>query len=455
MNHRGTSEMKHFVTVFGIGLCMALSAQDPQLSAVAEKQDARYKINEEIVFRVELKDKDGKALSGREVTCEITGDGGLKQESKIISSGQPLEIKTSLNRPGFVLLKAALKENPKINMDAGAAVEPEKITPSTPEPPDFDAFWKKQIDTLMSRTEKMKISIHEIALSPEWKGKCRMYDIRLEDGVLNATGTLAVPEVPPGTKLPIIMMFNGASGIGSGSPDSLSQAVNYKALVFHMNLHDTANIVKKEEIADFRKLPSIYQYQYRDADNPEKYGMKDIFLRVIRCKEYLKTRPEWDGKTILVRGGSLGGAQAIVAAAFDPQVVLCVAGAPAMCNHLGNPAGWPRLLEMSRYRTDKAKQEAARKVLPYYDIANFARRVRCEAILSVGFIDTACCPSSVYAAYNVIPSAKKEMNEVPRGNHGTNLDRSQGAKPGVFGYGGRRVAEVAGEAFRNANTKRP
>ncbi len=447
--------MKKILLTFGAGLCLALSAQDPELSAVTEKQDARYKIKEEIVFRIELKDKDGKAVPGKEIAYEISGDGGLKRQAKFLSSGQPFEVKASLDRPGFVLLKTSLTENPKIRMDAGAGVEPEKITPSTPEPADFDAFWKKQIDTLMNRTQDMKASVREVDAGPKWKGQCTMYDIRLEDGVLNATGTLAVPEAAKGKKCPLIMMFNGASGIGSGSPDSMSQAVNYNAIVFHMNLHDTPNIVKKDEIAKYRKFPAIHQYQYRDADDPEKYGMKDIFLRVIRCKEYLKTRPEWDGKTIIVRGGSLGGAQAIVAAAFDPKVVLCVAGAPAMCNHWGDPAGWPRLLKMSRYATDKTRQEAARKVLPYYDIANFARRVRCETIFSVGFIDTACCPSSVYAAYNVLPAAKKVMNEVPRGDHGTNLDRSKDAKPGVFGYGGPRAGAVAREAFRQANSNHP
>ena len=43
-------------------------------------------------------------------------------------------------------------------------------------------------------------------------------------------------------------------------------------------------------------------------------------MRVLRALEYLKTRPEWDGKNLGVNGGSQGALQATWGAALDPDV---------------------------------------------------------------------------------------------------------------------------------------
>ena len=65
-------------------------------------------------------------------------------------------------------------------------------------------------------------------------------------------------------------------------------------------------------------------------------------------------------------------------------------------------AGWPdaKVLETSRY----------------FDAMNFAARTKADALVSVGFIDGICRPTSVYAAYNDLPG-KKEMLNKPLMNH--------------------------------------
>ena len=44
---------------------------------------------------------------------------------------------------------------------------------------------------------------------------------------------------------------------------------------------------------------------------------------------------------------------------------------------------------------------------PYFDVVNFAARVDNPVCVGVGFIDVACGPSSVYAAFNKIKAPKK------------------------------------------------
>ena len=53
--------------------------------------------------------------------------------------------------------------------------------------------------------------------------------------------------------------------------------------------------------------------------------------------------------------------------------------------------------------------EEAAKVLDtsaYFDAVNFARKFKGKSLLCVGFIDTACPPTSVYSAFNMLPEPK-------------------------------------------------
>jgi len=60
---------------------------------------------------------------------------------------------------------------------------------------------------------------------------------------------------------------------------------------------------------------------------------------------------------------------------------------------------------------------------------NFASRTRAAGIVTVGFIDTTCPPTSVYAAYNALKGEKEIFND-PTSTH--------------------KVSAGAGEAMRNA-----
>ena len=50
---------------------------------------------------------------------------------------------------------------------------------------------------------------------------------------------------------------------------------------------------------------------------------------------------------------------------------------------------------------------------------NFITRSRADGIVTVGFIDTTCPPSSVYAAYNAAPGKKRIHIDVAAGHTNT------------------------------------
>ena len=114
-----------------------------------------------------------------------------------------------------------------------------------------------------------------------------------------------------------------------------------------------------------------------------------------------------DTTRIAVTGGSQGGALAIIHAALDKRVKCASAAYPALCeiagSYHGRVGGWPRIFR------DMNEPALAQKVAvsEYYDVVNFARKLTCPIKMYIGYNDQTCCPTSTYAAYNVITSQKE------------------------------------------------
>ena len=53
----------------------------------------------------------------------------------------------------------------------------------------------------------------------------------------------------------------------------------------------------------------------------------------------------------------------------------------------------------------------------YYDVVNFARRIKVPGFYSWGFNDETCPPTSMYSAYNVIPAQKKLLLALETGHN--------------------------------------
>ena len=61
------------------------------------------------------------------------------------------------------------------------------------------------------------------------------------------------------------------------------------------------------------------------------------------------------------------------------------------------------------------------KVSRYYDAVNFARRIKCPAVVNLGLIDTCVPPTTAFSAYNVLQGPK---NVVVSPDLGHDADRN-------------------------------
>ena len=79
--------------------------------------------------------------------------------------------------------------------------------------------------------------------------------------------------------------------------------------------------------------------------------------------------------------------------------------------------GWPKYFtDYSRDSRVNIPQEQAVETLKYFDVVNFARRLRVPTFMSWGYSDDTCSPTSVWAAWNAI-TAPKTCDITPTSAH--------------------------------------
>lgn len=133
--------------------------------------------------------------------------------------------------------------------------------------------------------------------------------------------------------------------------------------------------------------------------------------RIMRAIQFLKSLPEWNGKDLTARGGSMGGLQTVWAAGLDPDVTLALPGIPWCCD-----MGGRRTLNRLVPNRGVGETEAMR----YFDPVNIAKRIsrNCKVeITRAGLGDYCCPPSGVAILFNNIPGPKK-INWVQGSTHG-------------------------------------
>ncbi len=418
------------------------------LRIATDKPDAIYKKGETITFTAELL-KDGKPAPGLKLSYRLSENGNWDKFLEAKSDKQ-LTATAKLDKPGWVSievfaigpdgkkLKNPKRKNVNLKAEIGAMVDPLEITESAPEPKDFDAFWKAQrelLDKIPVEAERV-----EVPVPKKYKDNVVCYDVKVKcAGPAPVSGYLTMPQNAKKGSLPATVSFHGA-GVRSAYKNLKGGS---SRIAFDVNAHGILNGQPKEYYDNLNK-GVLRGYRTQGKENRDTVYFKDMFLRVMRALDYVKSLPEWDGKTLVVHGGSQGGAQAIVAAALDPQVTFCNAGVPALGDHAGRLAGrrpgWPC------YVNKKNLNDADLEVIDavkYYDHVYFAKRIRCETYFYTGFVDFVCAPTSVYAAYNNLPkNIVKHIQTTPTGGHGA---------PGGLAY--KRMNEFIQNAIKRNSVK--
>jgi len=403
-----------------IGGPLSLSAQDKQpatkyvLSVDTDHPNALYKQGETVSFKLALEFAE-QPVSDVEIAWTISKDGVppiISGKAKLVNG--KATVSGQLDEPGFLICRATYVTNKtSITALGGAGFDPEKIKPSMPVPDDFDTFWQAK------KTELAKIPM-DAKLTPVKSTSKDVESFDLQLGSIGApvSGYFARPIGAKPKSLPVILTVHGA-GVRSSSLGGPVGWAKQGLLALDINAHGLPNGNPDKYYSDLAN-GELKDYRTRGNDSRDTIYFLGMYLRLVRALDFLTAQPEWDGRTVVVYGSSQGGAQAIAAAGLDKRVTFIAAGVPAMCDHTGavvnRISGWPKIVPTGADGKPDAKALAAAR---YFDGMNFATRTKAGAIFTVGFIDSTCPPSSVFATYNNYAGKKAIYHDIKAGHTNT------------------------------------
>jgi len=271
----------------------------------------------------------------------------------------------------------------------GAAVAPGRLGLSTARPPDFDAFW----DAKLAAQAQVAINPSVTPIQSDIPG--------IEESVftLDALGSKVhgyVAKPARQGRFPAIIQLQYA-GIYALDPHWAAQRASDGWLVINVDAHDK---LPSDPSGD---VPKSY-VAVGNTDREKSYFL-DMYLRDSRALDYLLTRPDWDGKTIVLTGGSQGGQQSFALAGLRPEkittVLVCVpAGADTNGDLHGRKSGFPN------WPSDNPE---AMETALYFDPVNFASRIKAPVMAGLGFIDTVSPPAGIWTALNQIQGGTEPL----------------------------------------------
>lgn len=280
----------------------------------------------------------------------------------------------------------------KLRFKKGLAVSPTLMISKPTLPPDFDDFWKKTRAELDATPPNFKITPQD-----NWSNSTsQTYLIEMQsfDNV-KVSAWYVVPKNK--TKLPAILKVQGYGTVmlpDTTVADMATLSLNIRG---HGNSRTDIN-------------PGFPGFLQSGLESKEKYIYRGAYMDCIRAIDFLFSREEIDQKTIIVEGGSQGGALSFATAALDNRVKYCFPDVPFLSDfpNYFNLAEWPAN-EFKAYQKNTGRSwNDIYQVLNYFDIKNLATKITCPVEMSVGLFDDICPPNINFAAYNNLFLVKKK-----------------------------------------------
>ena len=390
--------------------------------------DGYYKVGDTAVCSVTL-GKDNRPLRGLMARGTVYWEGKEVERRDFMTDGKPVRFSYKADKPGWVYFRFEVMDRngniqrgkgvqnrsgkPTTVTEAGALFSAERIRTKVRRPADFEAFWAER----RAKLDKVPIKpVYKRLPDPEPGIKLFTVEVPCLGGY-PVTGYLALPEKARPKSLPAAVYWLSWSASDAYPIDAIRRARN-GFIGFAPTWHGRPCNMGK----------AYYNYNttikidsgLAGIEDRDTWCMGDIFYRVMRALDFVKSLPEWDGKVLVSMGGSLGGAQSVAAAALDRDVTTAVVNVPCFCEFDGWASGRKSSIPVI-YIADRIANGDRRplETCAYYDCVNFAPMIKCEIYVCTGFSDELCPSSSVYAFYNAIPkTTKKMMSTNPFTGHG-------------------------------------
>lgn len=325
------------------------------------------------------------------------------------------------NTPGFRDLRlSAVVDGKKYVHHVKVGFSVDEIRPFTREPADFMDFWNRNIEDM--RAVPLSYTKEKAEEYCTDKIDCYLLKIRLNKQNQSVYAYLFYPKNAQKGSCPVVLCPPGAGIKTIKEPLRHKYYAENGFIRMEMEIHGLDPRLPKETFDDITKAFNGREngYLYNGLQDPDRYYMKRVYLSLIRCLDLLTALPEWDGRNLIVQGGSQGGALAIVVAGLDRRVTQCIVNHPALSDmaaySAGRTGGYPHFNKVDGMFTDRNMRTMA-----YYDVVNFARHVTADVYMTWGYNDNTCPPTTSYAVWNTF-TCPKEALITPINEHWTSDD---------------------------------
>lgn len=359
----------------------------PNITITAARPSGLYAVGETVRWTV----RQPLGMPGARYTYEVRENNlaVLSSGALDLSSGMAV-VEGSLAHAGMITLVlkpegvASISGPVQAQISAAAAVGIRDIRPSNPRPADFKSFWDGKLAQLRA------IPINP-RLTPVESGRAgvTLSTVMLDSVSSTVQGYLAAP----GTgKYPALLIYQYAGVYALEKETSVNRAAE-GWLAFNVDSHD----MPPTEATAPRNYASI-----GNTDREASYFL-NMYLRDTRAIDFIRQHPNWDGRTIVIMGTSMGGQQSFATAGLNPGVITAmVVNVPSGANIAGDRSG-----QRAGYPNWNATDPAVASTAAYFDTMSFAPDITAAAIVAPGFIDVTSPPYGIIAAFNQIKGAKE------------------------------------------------
>ena len=383
----------------------------------ADHNDWTYKTGEKVQFTISVI-RNGNLVKNVPVRYEI----GLEKldptikESKTIADGKITIDGGTLKTPGFLRCIAyANVDGAEYRGLATAGFDPNLIQPTVANPEDFDSFWNAAKKELAAVPMDPKMTL----LPERCTAKVNVYHLNLQNNRtgVRVYGILSIPKKEG--KFPALLRVPGA---GTRPYYGDVATAENDIITLEIGIHGIPVIMDPSVYVDLG-TGALKSYPTYNMDDRDKFYYKAVYMGCVRANDFLTSLPQYDGQNLAVTGGSQGGALSIITAGLDPRVKWLGAFYPALSDVTGylhgRAGGWPHYFDKTSVKWNNTKEKIT--TVGYYDVVNFARRVKVPGFYIWGFNDETCPPTSMYSAYNVL-TAPKELKLYLDTGHWTYAD---------------------------------
>ena len=388
--------------ILSINVANSQSAGNIVIDVIPNKSNWLAGVGDKVSFDISVKDNSGTE-GNVNVYFEI-GPDMIKPfiKDSIIAFKNSFKSKEyTLKEPGFLrCIVTAKKDGKEYKKFCTVGFDVENIKPTQTTPQDFTAFWSKSLNELKS----VPLNFTKELLPNRSTVEVDVYRVSFSN--INGSkvhGMLAMPSDPG--KYPAVLQVPGA-GVRPYGPD-INLASN-GVIVLTIGIHGIPVDLDSSLYKDLNS-GALRRYFNYNANSKEDFYYKRVYLGCVRANDILTSLSEWDGKNLVVTGGSQGGALSIVTAALDKRVTALAAYYPALSDLTGylykRAGGWPHYFAESN--NEMKSLPDIRQSTSYYDVVNFAAELNVPGFYSWGYNDIVCPPTSMYAAYNNIKASKK------------------------------------------------